>query len=645
VKTNLPTRSLPERPDLNQLKRQAKELLEAFVAGDANTLGEVHALYGGADRAKFALHDAQLVLARAYGFESWPKLKAHVDGVTVKRLVEAVRTGDVARVQTMLKVRPELAHMSTDNLQALHHAILNRSSEMVRVLMELGANPREGVYPHRDATSPLTIATERGYDEIVVIIKEEEQRQREEKSGIAGAPSPDGLFQAITSGDDERAIVLMKGHPALIHTRQAHLGWTPLHVASKTLKAGMVMWLLDHGANVTVRGWHDLTPLDLAAHFSGDDTTGDFAAVAALLLSRGAELTPAAAVALGDANWLRARHAEGVLINPIEDTGGLIRIAASHNRPEIVRLLLDFGFHPDERKRFGEVGGEEVVFTWGMPLWHCASSGKHEMAELLLSSGADPNANVYASGTPLYQAYGRRDWQMAELLQRYGGRPNGTVAGLYRQTELAKRLLAGEAGTPAPDGMFAGKPLAEELLWAGACGGDPEIVRMALERVDWPRDDPRWFNILEQPLRIWNHGSGHWANPKWDRGTYLECFRLALNCCDANIRGRMQDHGQFGLTILHSVAGSRDHVTSEERVAFATMLLEAGARLDARDNLLKSTPLGWACRWGRPELVTLLLKRGADAVEPDAEPWATPKAWAQKMGHNHVLAVLRDCGR
>src|SRR5262249_15469358 len=146
----------------------------------------------------------------------------------------------------------------------------------------------------------------------------------------------------------------------------------------------------------------------------------------------------------------------------IEDTGGLLRIAASHHRPDIVRLLLDFGFDPDERTRFGEPGGDEVVFTRGMPLWHCASSSKYEIAELLLSRGADPNADVYASGTPLYQAYGCRDWKMVELLQSYGGQPNGTIAGLYRQTDLARRLLAGEAGNPAPDGMFAGKPLAEE---------------------------------------------------------------------------------------------------------------------------------------------------------------------------------------
>jgi hypothetical protein len=330
-----------------------------------------------------------------------------------------------------------------------------------------------------------------------------------------------------------------------------------------------------------------------------------------------------------------------VLVNPIEDDGGLLRIAASHNRPEILRLLLDLGFDPDERKRFGGVGGDEVVFTWGMPLWHCASSGKYEMAELLLSRGADPNADVYASGTPLYQAYGRRDWKMVELLERHGGRPNGTVAGLYRQTGLAKRLLAGAAGEATADRMFAGKPLAEELLWAGACGGDPEIVRMALARIDWPRDDPRWSWKLQDPLCFWNHMPGiETANPEFDRGTYLTCFRLVLERCDPNVRPE-----RFGQTALHEVAAMREHDTSDEVVEFARALLDGGARLDIRDDLLKSTPLGWACRWGRTELVRLLLERGADPVEADAEPWATPQAWAEKMGRDSVLRVLREHGR
>ena len=72
------------------------------------------------------------------------------------------------------------------------------------------------------------------------------------------------------------------------------------------------------------------------------------------------------------------------------------------------------------------------------------------------------------------------------------------------------------------------------------------------------------------------------------------------------------------------------------------MLLDAGAKLDARDDLLKSTPLGWACRWGCVELVKLYLRRGADAIEANAEPWARPRAWAEKMKRAEVLAVLRE---
>ena len=106
-----PTRTLRDEPDLAQLKRQAKELLQAFAAGAADAVAEVNAHYRGADPATFALHDAQLVLARAHGFESWPKLKAFVDGVTVRALCDAVRAGDLDGVRAMLVLRPELVDL------------------------------------------------------------------------------------------------------------------------------------------------------------------------------------------------------------------------------------------------------------------------------------------------------------------------------------------------------------------------------------------------------------------------------------------------------------------------------------------------------------------------------------------------------
>jgi len=56
---------LPENPDLEQLKRQAKELLRAFRAGNIGAASTVNAHYHGADPPTFALHDAQLVIARS----------------------------------------------------------------------------------------------------------------------------------------------------------------------------------------------------------------------------------------------------------------------------------------------------------------------------------------------------------------------------------------------------------------------------------------------------------------------------------------------------------------------------------------------------------------------------------------------------
>lgn len=107
------------------------------------------------------------------------------------------------------------------------------------------------------------------------------------------------------------------------------------------------------------------------------------------------------------------------------------------------------------------------------------------------------------------------------------------------------------------------------------------------------------------------------------------------------------DHGinpnvtRFGQTALHFSAAYHGSVGDEDRARFASILLDHGARLDLRDDLLKSTPLGWACRWGRRKLVELLISRGAPVDEPDAEPWATPKAWGKKMRQDAVLTILQ----
>ena len=65
---------LPGRPDLDQLRRQARELHRAALGGDAGALGRLRQVSG-----TVALSAAQLAIARDYGFPSWPRLKAEVE--------------------------------------------------------------------------------------------------------------------------------------------------------------------------------------------------------------------------------------------------------------------------------------------------------------------------------------------------------------------------------------------------------------------------------------------------------------------------------------------------------------------------------------------------------------------------------------
>ncbi|HEY3966847.1 MAG TPA: ankyrin repeat domain-containing protein [Planctomycetaceae bacterium] len=74
-------RQWPHWPNFNQFQRQAKELLKAYRAGDANAVADVAQHEPVPDPAAFALHDAQRVLARSYGFTNWQKLKSYVQTI------------------------------------------------------------------------------------------------------------------------------------------------------------------------------------------------------------------------------------------------------------------------------------------------------------------------------------------------------------------------------------------------------------------------------------------------------------------------------------------------------------------------------------------------------------------------------------
>ena len=92
----MPEKELPARPNLEQYKKQAKDLAHDCRAGDPGCAGARRAIILASAVLARTCHrasrltDAQLVLAREHGFESWPKFAAHITTVNLERSVAEI---------------------------------------------------------------------------------------------------------------------------------------------------------------------------------------------------------------------------------------------------------------------------------------------------------------------------------------------------------------------------------------------------------------------------------------------------------------------------------------------------------------------------------------------------------------------------
>ena len=105
----MPARHLPARPDLQQLKHQAKDLLRAFRGGDTSAIAdfsEYHPQHVDSTSAQLA--DAQLVLARSYHAGSWPRL------VAICELIDATIHEDFDKVRELVAAHREMLAEAND---------------------------------------------------------------------------------------------------------------------------------------------------------------------------------------------------------------------------------------------------------------------------------------------------------------------------------------------------------------------------------------------------------------------------------------------------------------------------------------------------------------------------------------------------
>ena len=114
------SRGLPEKPHIDVPKREARMLLREWRAGLPEALeriGRRHPRFQKAESAaisagKFLLNDAQLVIAREYGFSNWAELKERINANTVAGLLqEAIHKDDRETVVRLLRTNPNLLHI------------------------------------------------------------------------------------------------------------------------------------------------------------------------------------------------------------------------------------------------------------------------------------------------------------------------------------------------------------------------------------------------------------------------------------------------------------------------------------------------------------------------------------------------------
>jgi ankyrin repeat protein len=491
--------SLPDRPDLSQLRRRAKELRDAARRGDPAALDRFARHHPSAPQGAVSLAAAQLVIARELGFASWPALKAAIDaaaasrraagefvaasvdgrvrqasdifradaGIAGRSLLAATVLGDAAAVREMLAGDPAAAVAIDDERgwPPLLYACYSRwhqidpgraagLADVVRVLLTAGASPNTNDGGRVRYRSALRGSAEVNNPDIMAVLLD------------AGAsPDPGQPIGEAVGYRDHRCLRLLLAHGARVAgtwavgasvyhddpgalsllldalrasgSDTARMATEALPDAAAHASLPVVTALLGAEADPGAAGDEGLSALRMAVRAGRDDAAAGLRAAGAADDSTDIDRFIGACLRADRAAAGRILASHPDLPGRLDSQDQAVIVDAAGTRPAgTIALMLDLGFSFRARGGSGEA-----------PLHSAAYNGNADVVRLLLHAGADVDA---------------RD-------DRFGGTPlafatvgSGEQAGQPGDWTATVRLLI-EAGASRRDAWVAGKPPSEQV--------------------------------------------------------------------------------------------------------------------------------------------------------------------------------------
>jgi ankyrin repeat protein len=449
----------------------------------------------------FHLHDAQLVIAREYGFATWPRLKEHVESVLLETgdpmelLKRAFHENDAPLFRRLLDRFPQFKAMINEPIGPFDSPPIANvcTREMLDVLLEAGADINTksrwwaGGFGLLHGAEPdlASYAIERG----AVV----------------------DVHAAARLGMMGKLRELIAADPALVHARGGD-GQTPLHFAGTVEVA---KFLLDHGADIDARDVdHESTPAQYMVR--------DRQEIARYLIQRGCKTDILMAAALGDADLVR-KHLDAdpgcihlrvsdeffPMINP--KSGGTIYqwqlgwyvsahdVAKQFGHDEVFRLLMERS--PAEVKLIAACWAadgatvksllatnaglvDSLSAAYRRQVAHAARNNNLTAVRVMLGAGLPVDALGQHHATPLHWAAFHGNSEMTREILRFNP-PLELADADFQSTPMGWAIHGSAHGWYCRTGNYAAT--VELLLMAGAkipakVTGGTEAVRNVLRQ-------------------------------------------------------------------------------------------------------------------------------------------------------------------